>query len=79
MADRHRVVQVLNNLFANAARHSPESSPITVSAARDGAHVAVSVADRGRGVARPAPAETRQARPRKSGSARASSWSTTTR
>ena len=51
MADRHRVVQVLNNLFANAARHSPESSPITVSAARDGAHVAVSVADRGRGVA----------------------------
>ena len=34
-----------------AARHSPESSPIAVSAARDGAHVAVSVADQGRGVA----------------------------
>ena len=50
MADRERVVQVLNNLLSNAARHSPESSPIQVEAARDGAHVAVSVSDRGRGV-----------------------------
>ena len=51
MADRRRVVQVLNNLFANAARHAPESSPIRVSAAREGAHVAVSVSDGGRGIA----------------------------
>ena len=51
MADRRRIVQVLNNLFSNAARHSPESSPIRVSAVRDGAHVAVAVADEGRGVA----------------------------
>ena len=51
MADRRRVVQVLNNLFANAARYSPQSSPILVAALRDGAHVAVSVADQGRGVA----------------------------
>ena len=50
MADRERIVQVLNNLLSNAARHSAESSSIRVEAARDGAHVAVSVADRGRGV-----------------------------
>ena len=51
MADRRRVVQVLDNLLANAARHSPETSPIRVAAAQDGAHVAVSVADEGEGVA----------------------------
>ena len=50
MADRQRIVQVLNNLLSNAARHSPESSPIRVAAVRDGEHVAVSVADQGRGV-----------------------------
>ena len=50
MADRQRIVQVLNNLFSNAARHAPESAPIRVSAVRDGAHVAVAVADEGRGV-----------------------------
>ena len=51
MADGRRVVQVLDNLLANAARHSPETSPIRVAAARDGAHVAISVADEGEGVA----------------------------
>ena len=50
MADTPRIVQVLNNLFANASRHSPESSPIRVAAVRDGLHVAISVADEGRGV-----------------------------
>ena len=50
MADPGRIVQVLNNLFSNASRHSPESSPIRVAAARDGLHVAISVSDRGRGV-----------------------------
>ena len=50
MADQERIVQVLNNLFANAARYSPESSPILVDAVRDSVHVAVSVADRGRGI-----------------------------
>ncbi len=50
MADRRRVVQVLNNLLSNAAGYSPEGSPITVSAVRDGLHVAVSVTDRGRGI-----------------------------
>ena len=51
MADRQRIVQVLNNLFANASRYSAESSPIRVTAVRDGVHVAVSVSDEGRGVA----------------------------
>ena len=51
LADRRRIVQVLNNLFANAARHAPESSSIRVSAVREDGHVAVSVSDEGRGVA----------------------------
>ena len=51
MADRQRTVQVLNNLLANAARHSPESAPIRIVAEREGLHVAVSVADEGRGIA----------------------------
>ena len=50
MADRVRIAQVLNNLLSNAARHSPESSSIRVSAARDGVYVAVSVTDKGQGV-----------------------------
>ena len=51
MADRQRIVQVLNNLFANADRHSPSPSPIRVEATRDGAYVAISVVDAGTGVA----------------------------
>ena len=51
MADRRRIVQVLNNLLANAARHAPESTPIRVAAVREDAHVAVSVSDEGSGVA----------------------------
>ena len=51
MADRRRIEQVLNNLLSNAARYSPESSPIRIGAERDGAHVAVRVADEGWGVA----------------------------
>ncbi len=51
MADRRRIVQVLNNLLSNAAGLSPESAPIRITAARDGVHVAVSVADEGRGIA----------------------------
>ncbi len=50
LADRRRVEQVLTNLLTNAARHSPESSEIRVSAALEGVHVAVSVADDGVGV-----------------------------
>jgi DNA-binding response OmpR family regulator/signal transduction histidine kinase len=50
MADRERMVQILTNLIWNAARHSPESSPIRISASRDGAVVEISVADQGRGI-----------------------------
>ena len=50
MVDRRRIVQVIGNLLSNAARNSPESSPIRVSAVRDGVHVEVSVADEGRGI-----------------------------
>ena len=50
MADRRRIVQVLGNLLSNAARHSPAGSPIRVTAVPEGVHVAVSVADEGRGV-----------------------------
>ncbi|MDE0002428.1 MAG: ATP-binding protein, partial [Rhodospirillaceae bacterium] len=51
MADGQPMVQMLKNLFANAARHAPASSPIRVAAARHEAHEAVSVSDEGRGVA----------------------------
>ena len=50
-ADRQRIVQVLNNLLSNAARHYPDTAPIRIAAERDGVHVAVSVADEGRGIA----------------------------
>ena len=51
MADRRRIVQVLNNLLQNAARHAPATSPIRLEAVRDRVHVAVSVRDEGRGIA----------------------------
>ena len=51
MADRSRIIQVLGNLLTNAARHSPESSTIRVSAASGEFHVSVSVSDDGRGIA----------------------------
>ena len=50
MADRTRIVQVLAGLLANAARNSPASSPIRVSATLEDVHVAVSVTDQGPGV-----------------------------
>ena len=50
MADRRRVVQVICNLLVNAARYSPEPSEITLRAAPDGVHVAISVTDQGRGI-----------------------------
>ena len=49
-ADRRRIVQVLANLLTNAARHSPETSVITMSASRQGVHVVFSIADEGVGV-----------------------------
>ena len=50
MADRLRMIQVLNNLLANAARHSPETLPISVRASREGLLVAVTISDKGKGI-----------------------------
>ena len=50
MADRSRMVQVLGNLLTNAARHSPESTTIRVSAVQVGLNVSVTVSDEGRGI-----------------------------
>ena len=49
-ADQQRVVQVLCNLLSNAARHSPDSSTITVQAELKDFQVEVSVVDEGRGI-----------------------------
>ena len=48
--DRRRIVQVLGNLLSNAARNSPDSSVIRVSAFLRDLYVAVSVIDQGRGI-----------------------------
>ena len=50
MADRRRIVQVLNNLISNAARYSEASSGIRLTAVREDFHVTISVADEGAGV-----------------------------
>ena len=51
MADRERIVQVLDNLLGNAARCSPVASPIRIEALREGTHVAIAVVDEGEGFA----------------------------
>jgi len=50
IADRERIVQVLGNLLSNAARHSPETSPIRIKAIREGSYIEISVSDEGRGI-----------------------------
>ncbi len=50
MADPERIVQVLNNLFSNAARHSPPSSAIRVEAGHEDGYIELSVSDLGRGI-----------------------------
>ena len=50
VADRQRAHQVLDSLLSDTAGHSPEGSVITVSARREGPHVAVCVTGRGRGI-----------------------------
>ena len=49
-ADKRRIAQVLGNLLSNAAKHSPHSSAIRVSAVSQGVHVSVTVADDGAGL-----------------------------
>jgi len=50
MADRRRIVQVMNNLLSNAGRFSTESAPIRVAAVHQGVEVAISVSDEGEGM-----------------------------
>ena len=50
MADRRRMVQVIINLLSNAARYSPDSQLIRVTAEHQGVYVAISVSDQGRGI-----------------------------
>ena len=50
MADRRRSVQVLGNLLSNAARHSPDSSIISVAASLEESHVLFSVTAEGSGL-----------------------------
>ena len=50
MADRQRILQVLNNLLGNASKYSHEASTVRVTASQEGPRVAVTVSDEGRGV-----------------------------
>lgn len=50
LADKQRIAQVLCNLVDNAARHSPQDTPIRILARCEGDFVTVSVADEGSGV-----------------------------
>ncbi len=49
-ADLDRIAEVLIHLLENAAKYSPEATPITVSAEARGRMVEISVADRGPGI-----------------------------
>ena len=51
VADRERILQVLNNLLGNAASHSSVSSPVRIEAMCEGTHIAIAVSDNGRGIA----------------------------
>jgi signal transduction histidine kinase len=48
--DLTRLRQITHNLLANAARHTPEGTPVRVRVARAGAEAMVAVADRGPGI-----------------------------
>ena len=50
MSDRRRIVQVLNNLLSNAARHSEDASAIHLTVSLQGIHVTISVSDYGKGI-----------------------------
>jgi signal transduction histidine kinase len=52
LADEQRITQVMVNLLSNAVKYSARGSVVTVSAEPRGGQLEVSVADRGRGIAK---------------------------
>jgi len=50
-ADRRRLVQVLTNLLANAARFSPATAPVKIDVSHDGVLATIRVRDQGGGIA----------------------------
>ncbi len=52
LVDADRTVQVLVNLLSNAVKHAPSGSSVEVTAAREGATVAIAVRDHGPGIPR---------------------------
>ncbi len=51
VCDRERVMQIMRILLDNALRHTPEGTPVTVSARRDNGSAELAVSDKGPGVA----------------------------
>ena len=51
LADEHRILQVLTNLTGNALQYTPEGGTVTISAARLGSMVEITVRDTGAGIA----------------------------
>ncbi|HWB17959.1 MAG TPA: HAMP domain-containing sensor histidine kinase [Vicinamibacterales bacterium] len=52
VADPHRIEQVIENLFANALRHTPDDGLIELAARVDGTQYVLTVADSGSGIAK---------------------------
>ena len=50
LADPERIGQVLRNLLSNAAKYSPEGTPIELRVIGEGGRVRIEVADHGRGI-----------------------------
>lgn len=50
LADADRQVQILHNLLSNAAKFSPNGTPISVRITQRGDHLLVHVSDQGRGI-----------------------------
>jgi len=49
-ADRVRVAEIMQNLFENAHRYTPQASPVHVAAAAEATEVTISVTDEGPGI-----------------------------
>jgi signal transduction histidine kinase len=50
LADPERIGQVLRNLLSNAAKYSPEGTPIELRVGKKEGRIRIEIADRGRGI-----------------------------